>query len=204
MKLRQSVCLFLFLCFKSAAPAQSALSDRVPIGWSAGGALGLIVSGVGLYKLVSSQQRRKKIRAELAKKPRNVRLQMKEEDAAQGVLVGTAVLSLAGLLTAISAYKIGMAARKPPAVIPAVSAVGGGSESKGETREGYDSKGNLLPGWGLPNESAAQAPPLTPRPPGLPPYFGWDFNKGLAWYAGARGPVYSQWGLERPVAKQED
>jgi hypothetical protein len=159
----------------------------------------LIVSGVGLYKLVSSQHRRKKIRAELAKKPRNVRLQMKEEDAAQGVLVGTAVLSLAGLLTAISAYKIGMAARKPPAVIPVVE---GGSQPKKETREGYDSKGHPIPGWEQPAGPAAHAPSLKPRPAGLPPYFGWDSVTGQAWYDGAKGRVYSSWDSGRPVAKQ--
>jgi hypothetical protein len=180
----------------------------VPWGWTAGAGIGALLSAAGLYTAIAAKNKLKKIRIQRTYKPRNIVLRDQQDTAEKRVFWGSSLATLAGILTAVSAYKVGMIMRKQPGTVPAVSsplpAVGGGSQPKKETREGYDSKGNLLPGWGQPNESAAQAPSLKPRPADLPPHFGWDSVTGQAWYEGAKGRVYSWWDSGRPVEKQED
>ncbi len=143
-------------------PMQVSAQRNIPVGWSIAATAGVIGGVVGVYKLAAAKVRLKKIRAELAKKPRSVKLQVDEENAYQGVLVGSTVLTLAGILALVSAYKVRAAVSESGAAggstadLPVVKPKPGGPDYK-ETREGYDSQGNLIPGWALPQSSSSNS-----------------------------------------------
>ncbi len=146
-------------------PIQGSFQRDIPVGWGVAAAVGLVGSVAGAYTLAAAKMRLKKIRAELAKKPRRVKLQVDEENAHNRVFAGSALLTLAGLLTLLSAYKVKVAntglhqeqkgASTEPARMPDVPLKPGAPGYK-ETRSGYDSKGHLLSQW-LPLDSQPAA-----------------------------------------------